>query len=187
MTHAKFTMQPGTWTNCTAYLDVNFGTSCQDILDNYNLTIAQFSSWNPEVGTQCENLWEDYRYCVSLTQTLDEAGGGSGSSGSGTASSTPTPTTMSVSSTTAKSTTTTKTSSTSTTVAIPSPTQPNSIASNCDKYQITVSGDYCYIFAQDNGITVDQLADWNTVLGAGGANCDTEFWLGYYYCVGVMA
>ncbi|KAI0905819.1 hypothetical protein F4823DRAFT_113363 [Ustulina deusta] len=180
-------IRPGTWTNCTAYLDVNFGTSCQDILDNYNLTIAQFSSWNPEVGTQCENLWEDYRYCVSLTQTLDEAGGGSGSSGSGTASSTPTPTTMSVSSTTAKSTTTTKTSSTSTTVAIPSPTQPNSIASNCDKYQITVSGDYCYIFAQDNGITVDQLAGWNTVLGAGGANCDTEFWLGYYYCVGVMA
>ncbi|KAJ8120118.1 hypothetical protein ONZ43_g3090 [Nemania bipapillata] len=41
-------IRPGTWTNCTAYLDVNFGTSCQDVLDNYDLTITEFSTWNPE-------------------------------------------------------------------------------------------------------------------------------------------
>ncbi|KAI1154385.1 hypothetical protein F4825DRAFT_186788 [Nemania diffusa] len=180
-------IRPGTWKNCTAYLDVNFGTTCQDILDNYHLTIAQFSTWNPEVGTQCENIWENYQYCVSLTQTLDEAGGGGG--GNGTTSSTPTLTTTSMSSTTTNSTTTTNTSSTSTssTAAAPSPTQTNSIASNCDKYQISVNGDYCYSFAQNNGITVDQLVDWNTALGAGGASCDWEFWLGYYSCVGVQA
>lgn len=172
--------QPGTWTNCTAYFDVNFGRSCQSVLDYFGLTIAQFSTWNPEVGAQCENLWENYSYCVSLTLTLDQAAGvgqtGGGGGGGVTSTPTTTPTPTSSSSTT---------TSTSTGAAIPSPTQANSIVSNCNKYKIAADGDYCYIFAQNNGITVDQLATWNTVLGAAGANCGTQFWLGYYYCVGV--
>ncbi|KAI1158006.1 hypothetical protein F5B18DRAFT_668603 [Nemania serpens] len=173
-------IRPGTWTNCTAYFDVNFGRSCQSVLDYFGLTIAQFSTWNPEVGAQCENLWENYSYCVSLTLTLDQAAGvgqtGGGGGGGVTSTPTTTPTPTSSSSTT---------TSTSTGAAIPSPTQANSIVSNCNKYKIAADGDYCYIFAQNNGITVDQLATWNTVLGAAGANCGTQFWLGYYYCVGV--
>ena len=68
---------------------------------------------------------------------------------------------------------------------MPSPTQPNSIPENCDVYVEAVSGDYCYIFAQNNNITTTQLYQWNTVLGSAGANCGTAFFAGYYYCVGV--
>ncbi|KAI8630383.1 hypothetical protein F5Y19DRAFT_474775 [Xylariaceae sp. FL1651] len=172
-------IRDGTWQNCTAYLDVNFGMTCQAILDNYGLTIDQFSTWNPEVGKQCENLWENYRYCVSLTQSLDEAGG---SAGGGSTSITATPTVGPTTSSSSSATTTTSTG-----VAAPSPTQDNSIVSNCNKYAIAVKGDYCYIFAQEHGITTDQLYAWNAVLGVGGANCGTMFWLDYYYCIGVSS
>lgn len=49
------------------------------------------------------------------------------------------------------------------------------------------SGDYCYIFAQNNDITTAQLYTWNSALGANGENCGTEFFAGYYYCVGVAS
>jgi LysM repeat protein len=74
--------------------------------------------------------------------------------------------------------------STSSAPATPSPTQPG-ISANCNKYMIAKSGDYCYKFAQDNGISTDNLYAWNTVLGSGGSNCGTKFFLGYYYCIGV--
>lgn len=48
-------------------------------------------------------------------------------------------------------------------------------------------GDYCYIFAEHNGITTVNLYAWNKVLGSNGAACDAAFWSGYYYCVGVSA
>ncbi|KAI1290485.1 hypothetical protein F5Y03DRAFT_401258 [Xylaria venustula] len=163
-------IRPGTWTNCTAYFDVDFSWTCQRVLDNFGLTIAQFSTWNPEVGRQCENLWENYSYCVSLNLTLDEAAG-SDQSGGGTTNSTPVATSSM--------------STASTGPVIPSPTQPGSIMSSCNTYKQAMKGDYCYIFARNNGITVDQLAAWNTVLGAGGKDCGSQFWINYWYCVGV--
>ncbi|KAI4233605.1 MAG: hypothetical protein LQ349_004318 [Xanthoria aureola] len=69
-------------------------------------------------------------------------------------------------------------------IAVPSPIQAGS-AGNCNNYAEAVDGDYCFKFAQDKGITTDQLYTWNTVLGAGGANCGTQFFKGYWYCVGV--
>ncbi|KAL8836527.1 MAG: hypothetical protein Q9170_002882 [Blastenia crenularia] len=70
--------------------------------------------------------------------------------------------------------------------SVPSPTQAG-IASNCNKYKIAQSGDWCSKFAQDNGITTDNLYAWNPVLGSGGSNCDTQFFLGYYYCIGISS
>ncbi|RMZ84792.1 hypothetical protein DV737_g978, partial [Chaetothyriales sp. CBS 132003] len=77
------------------------------------------------------------------------------------------------------------TSSTST-LSTPSPVQ-SGIASNCNKYALPKTGEGCYDFAADNGITTDQLYTWNPVLGANGANCGTEFQAGEYYCVGVSS
>ncbi|KAL8659925.1 MAG: hypothetical protein Q9202_006880 [Teloschistes flavicans] len=76
---------------------------------------------------------------------------------------------------------------TSTTSAAPAPT-PNQVGnaiSNCNKYAQTQDGDYCYLFATRNGITTADLYAWNSVLGSDGSGCNTSFWLGYYYCVGV--
>ena len=75
-------------------------------------------------------------------------------------------------------------SPTSTVSPAPSPTQ-SGISSNCNNYAIAQSGDYCSIFAQNHGISTNNLYAWNTVLGTNGANCDTQFFLGYYYCIGV--
>lgn len=68
--------------------------------------------------------------------------------------------------------------------AAPSPTQAG-IISTCDKYSESVSGDTCYSFAEKNAVTTDLLYTWNTQLGAQGQDCSTEFWAGYYYCIGV--
>lgn len=81
--------------------------------------------------------------------------------------------------------TTSKPSSTSS-VTAPGPTQ-SGIASNCNQFVKAVSGDDCYDFVVANSITPDQLYQWNTVLGASGANCNLQFQAGEYYCVGVSS
>lgn len=50
-----------------------------------------------------------------------------------------------------------------------------------------VSGDYCSLFATDNGITTAQLYTWNPVLGANGENCGTLFQANVDYCVSVAS
>lgn len=68
--------------------------------------------------------------------------------------------------------------------AVPGPTQ-SGLASNCNQYAEAVSSDTCYGFAQEHGITTADLYAWNTVLGPNGANCNTELFVGYYYCIRV--
>ncbi|KAF4427744.1 LysM domain-containing protein [Colletotrichum fructicola] len=50
------------------------------------------------------------------------------------------------------------------------PTAPNTIAS-------------CWKIANDGGISQARLFEPNPVLGGSGERCDTQVWLGYYYCV----
>jgi LysM repeat protein len=80
----------------------------------------------------------------------------------------------------------TTTTSTTTSVKAPGPTQ-SGITPACNKFAEVVSGDGCFSFAQEHGITTDQLYAWNTMLGSGGSNCATALWLGNYYCVGVSS
>lgn len=82
--------------------------------------------------------------------------------------------------------TSTSISSSPTSSPVPSPTQ-SGISPKCNEYAQAEDGDYCYLFAQEHGISTDDLYAWNTVLGTDGANCGTLFWAGYYYCIGVSA
>ncbi|OBT81991.1 hypothetical protein VE02_09310 [Pseudogymnoascus sp. 03VT05] len=77
---------------------------------------------------------------------------------------------------------TTTSVATPTAVAAPGPTQAG-IVSNCNGYAMAPKGSDCSLFASDNGITLDQLYAYNTVLGADGANCGTSFWADEYYCI----
>lgn len=79
----------------------------------------------------------------------------------------------------------TSTQTSATTSILPYPTQSD-IAQACDRYVQAKSGDYCYIFAQNNNITTDELYSWNGILGPNGANCSTEFQAGYGYCVSLV-
>lgn len=74
---------------------------------------------------------------------------------------------------------------TQSTTSLPYPTQ-SGIVSNCDKFVEAVSGDYCSIFASNNGITAAQLYAWNPILGSNGQNCSNAFFAGYDYCVRIF-
>ncbi|PYH75686.1 hypothetical protein BO82DRAFT_409387, partial [Aspergillus uvarum CBS 121591] len=78
---------------------------------------------------------------------------------------------------------TTTAAPTSTAVVTPSPIQ-SGIDLQCTKFAEVASGDTCPGFATKNGITATELYSWNPVLGAGGANCNSDFWANEYYCVG---
>jgi hypothetical protein len=69
-----------------------------------------------------------------------------------------------------------------TSVTTPSPTQ-SGIVPNCNGYAQAQSGEYCSEFATNHGITTTEPYQWNTVSGNNGANCNTEFFAGYYYCI----
>ncbi|KAF9874971.1 LysM domain-containing protein [Colletotrichum karsti] len=38
-------------------------------LQQYHITLDQFYAWNPAVGTNCENLWKGYAYCVGVNSS----------------------------------------------------------------------------------------------------------------------
>ncbi|MCJ1250760.1 hypothetical protein MMC30_007988 [Trapelia coarctata] len=240
---SSYPIRDGSWTNCTTYEQLTFGETCQEVLDGYSITIAQFYAWNPAVGSNCENLWTGYQYCVrtnsssSTTPTQSSSSAGptptaptqsgqpsncnrwyTAQSGDtcasveqagvisdalfkqfnpavnsdcsglwagyaycvGTTDQNPAPSPTST-------LTSSSPSSSPSAPAVPSPTQANSIAANCNKYAQAASGDYCYAFATTNGISTTNLYAWNSVLGSLGENCNTSFWSGYYYCIGVSS
>ena len=66
----------------------------------------------------------------------------------------------------------------------PSPTQ-SGISPSCTQYALAQSGDGCYSFSQLFDITPQALELWNPVLGPSGESCSTDFFAGYWYCIGV--
>ena len=59
--------------NCDSFYYAVASDDCYDIALNHNVTLIDFETWNPAVGTNCTGLWADYYYCVGLT--LDTTSG----------------------------------------------------------------------------------------------------------------
>jgi LysM repeat protein len=72
------------------------------------------------------------------------------------------------------------------TTAQPTPPAPTHAGqpSNCNEWDVVVSGDGCASMAQDNGISLSQFFAWNPAVST---DCVTNFWLGQAYCVGVSS
>ncbi|OBT78531.1 hypothetical protein VF21_01031 [Pseudogymnoascus sp. 05NY08] len=154
----------GAVSDCTEF--ENFyddASTCADFLNTWHLTIAQFFTYNPEVNADCSGLWPAYQYCARAPGYVDTFP--STTTGTGTS-------------------TTTTTTTPPTGVVTPTPIQ-DGVISTCNKFAKAASGEYCSLFAGNNGITTAQLYLWNTVLGSNGQNCDSSFWADEYYCVGV--
>ena len=49
--------QDGASSECTEFIAVVHGLTCELLLNDHDLTIAQFYGWNPAVGPDCGNLW----------------------------------------------------------------------------------------------------------------------------------
>jgi hypothetical protein len=60
-------IQTGIVSSCTKYYQAQKGDTCVTIVNDHypNLTVAQFESWNPAVGTSCNSLLAGYYYCVA--------------------------------------------------------------------------------------------------------------------------
>lgn len=147
--------QTGIVTGCTKYDQPEAGDGCEKFASEKGITSAQLYSWNGVLGSHGENC--STQFFLGYYYCI------AGPAPSSTTSGSTTPTSP---------------------VPVPSPTQAG-IVTNCNSYTQAKDGEYCYLFAQEHGISTDNLYAWNTVLGSGGANCDTEFWSGYYYCTGV--
>ncbi|KAJ6549608.1 hypothetical protein DFH09DRAFT_1366804 [Mycena vulgaris] len=54
----------GSLANCTTYHTVVSGDTCASMDATFNITLADFLRWNPEVNTACTNILAQEAYCV---------------------------------------------------------------------------------------------------------------------------
>ena len=150
-----------------------------------NITATQFVTWNPNLQGFCDHLIAGQYACIaapggsyisppaSNSTTNDgtqQRGGGDGSgtaTGSGSIAGGRNASTVTVGE------------------QAPSPTQ-SGIAPSCTRYAQAQSGDGCYSLSSLWQISEQNLYAWNTILGPSGANCSTELFASYWYCIGVQ-
>lgn len=128
--------QPGMVNDCNGFDFVNSGDGCKAVADRNGISLEDFLSWNPDVGSGCSGLWADVYVCVGVI-------GGT---------TPPTPTTLSTSTRTGNG------------IATPTPTQPGMV-SNCDGFHLVGSGDSCYDIADEAGIWLLEFYAWNPAVG----------------------
>ncbi|KAI9370341.1 hypothetical protein BJX61DRAFT_515871 [Aspergillus egyptiacus] len=67
-------MAPG----CTEFYQVQDGDSCWSIEDRFDISAADFESWNPDIGDDCASgVWLNYYYCISHGDPAGTSTGGS--------------------------------------------------------------------------------------------------------------
>ncbi|KAI7971865.1 hypothetical protein EIK77_007464 [Talaromyces pinophilus] len=141
--------------NCDSFYLVVSGDECGTIATNEGISLADFYSWNPAVGTSCQYLDLGDYVCVGVE-------------------------TCSASS--CSTITTTSTTPTATGNGIPTPTPyQTGMATNCDKFYQVVSGDECGIIATNEGISLADFYSWNPAVGTSCQYLD----LGDYVCISV--
>lgn len=145
----------GTTSRCYRWYLVESGNTCYLITQSFGITQAQFTSWNPAVGADC-NLFAGLNYCVQGATTASHT------------SNRPPSVTARTTASSQISTTTRSTTRPATTTA----------GQACNKSYRVVSGDYCYKIWKDNMITEAQLRAWNPALNA---SCDLQ--IGQVLCV----
>lgn len=192
--HPALPTAPGTIPNCGLYYNTVLGDYCQMIAMNFSITFDQFRAMNPQVDSNCSNLWANTSYCVATVSgspPLTTLPTSSATSKTSTTTTTKPPTTTTSSSKTSTSTTKPPTTSTSTsrtttssstsrvsTVAAPAPTQSGA-STACQQWYVAQSGDYCYLIYTNYGITFDQFRAWNPAIDASCSNLQPQ----YAYCV----
>jgi hypothetical protein len=59
--------QTGMVTNCNKFYQYNTADGyCGDIVSKYGITLNQFYTWNPAVGTGCGYLFANWWYCIGV-------------------------------------------------------------------------------------------------------------------------
>ncbi|KFY12573.1 hypothetical protein V492_03806 [Pseudogymnoascus sp. VKM F-4246] len=68
--------QEGMTTSCNRFRKVGLNEQCSAIASEAGISLADFYSWNPAVGTQCSALWAENYVCIGIigstpTQPVD--------------------------------------------------------------------------------------------------------------------
>jgi LysM repeat protein len=151
-------VQSGINPQCTKYVKAVSQEFCSEFAPKNGITVDQLYAWNPILGANGEACNKQFQADMYYCVGAPSA-----------------------------TIPTTSTASRTMSVSAPGPTQ-SGITSSCNKFaQVTDNDTGCESFASHHGITPTQLYTWNTMLGAGGANCGTQLWAGNYYCIGVSS
>ncbi|KAL1962645.1 hypothetical protein VTN77DRAFT_9279 [Rasamsonia byssochlamydoides] len=59
--------QTGMVTDCDQFYLVQSGDTCASIVSAENISLSDFYSWNPAVGSSCQSLWLGYYVCVGVS------------------------------------------------------------------------------------------------------------------------
>ncbi|KAL4981877.1 hypothetical protein BDW68DRAFT_183077 [Aspergillus falconensis] len=153
-------IEPGVIDGCTAFHLVVSGDTCADIASAAGVSLTDFVTWNPNVGSDCSGLWLGYYVCIGTASSLSSSNAGSSTSTFSTTAST----TSGVNG-----------------VTTPTPYESGMIY-DCDDFYLVVSGDTCASIVSDARISLDDFYAWNPTVGS---DC-SGLWLGYYVCVGVL-
>jgi LysM repeat protein len=62
-------IQPGMVDNCNAFYFVTSGQGCAEAASINGISLADFYTWNPAVGSTCGGLWAEVYVCVGVTGT----------------------------------------------------------------------------------------------------------------------
>ncbi|KAG7287396.1 hypothetical protein NEMBOFW57_006907 [Staphylotrichum longicolle] len=177
---------PNASSYCTWWVDVASATTCDAIINDNFITLAEFRHWNPSLPATCA-VEVGKSYCVeahgepapssSTTSTTLTTSSTTSSTSSSSTTRAATSTTLS-SSTVAPPATTTKPGNGITT---PTPTQAT-IVDNCDAFHLVTAGQTCEVIASLYRISQDQFKAWNPSVGA---SC-TGLWANAYACVSII-
>ncbi|KAK4137748.1 carbohydrate-binding module family 50 protein [Trichocladium antarcticum] len=172
---------PNTSSYCSWWVDINSATSCDALIAENWITMADLRRWNPSLPATCA-LEVGKSYCVeaqgepatepSTTSTTPAA------SSTSSTSTTPAASTTSASSTVAPPVTTTAPGNGITT---PTPTQAT-LVDNCDAFHLVTAGETCEAIASHYQISLDQFKAWNPSVGASCAG----LWADAYACVSII-
>ncbi|KIL88359.1 hypothetical protein FAVG1_08438 [Fusarium avenaceum] len=143
-------------TNCNKFHYVSPTTSCQGILNQNKISLADFFKWNPAIGEDCSQLWAGTNACIGVI----------GFTPSLTTTTNPKP-----------ATTTTKGNG----IKTPEPIQEGMV-SNCNKWHFIGEKTTCQGIIDYNKITLADFIKWNPAVGEG---CN-KLWKGTNACVGVV-
>lgn len=164
--------------DCGKWATVKDGDNCASISVAYGISLSDFYFLNPEVDTDCLNLWLGSAYCVSAVGDIITYPGY--------------PTTVASTSFTRPAATTTSYTVAPSTVLAAAPGTVTGCVASRDYYNsssLDISGQTyafdtfdindCSTIASTYGVTVEQLVLWNPSLDTD--NC--AFQAGYSYCV----
>ncbi|KAF4552094.1 LysM domain-containing protein 9 [Elsinoe fawcettii] len=183
----------GTVSGCQKWYTPVSGDWCSKVADANGISVSDFISWNPSVGTDCTTMYVGWSYCVAIKV------GGAATTKATTPAQLPTTSRSTTKAVTTPSTTkpvttppattpvvTTRAQTTSnaapSSVPTPSPVRDGTVQ-GCTKWDLVVSGDDCSVIGARNGVSSANIITWNPAVGS---NCG-GLWLGYYACVGVSS